>query len=285
MKYRTLILMAIIVVILLAVVLLTGRKPEAKSIVSVEEIKKLRIERQTDTTEIEISNGGYRIVKPINYPADSSLVANLINSLKGLQLGEVISQREEKYDDFEVGEKGIRLIIKNKKDIAFILGKYAGDYQHSYLRFVDDRKVYLVKGINKFLIDRRPDDWRDKTILRIDRNLIERIVIDGEEIIKKDTLWFYGEQFLEKQKIDNILNLVSNLRASGFCDTATFIAKRQIKIFAGGEYTLEIGDKRDYNYLVKLPDKPAIFLISEYIVNNFLNLISVEEKEKIKHKT
>ncbi len=280
MKYRTIISMAIVIIILFAIVILTGQKPKARSIVSTEEIKGLRIERQSDTTEIEISGGGYRLRKPIDYPGDSGLIANLINGLKGLQLGEVISQRAEKFDDFEVGEKGIKLIIKNKRETAFIIGKYAGDYQHSYLRFVNDKKVYLVRGINKFLVDRSPDAWRDKTILRIDRDLIEKIWIEGKEIIKKDTLWLYGEEVIERQKVDNCLNLLSNLRANGFSDTATFVAKRWIKVFTrGGEFTLEIGDKRDYNYLVKLLDKPTIFLLSEYTLESLLNLIP-EKKSK-----
>uniref|UniRef100_A0A7C4XL43 DUF4340 domain-containing protein n=1 Tax=candidate division WOR-3 bacterium TaxID=2052148 RepID=A0A7C4XL43_UNCW3 len=275
MKYRTIIILAGIIIILLLIVLFTGKKREPRYVISVEELKSIRIERPADTTEIEISPGGYRLIRPLEYSADSGLIANLLNGLKELQLGEVISQREDKYRDFEVDEKGIKLTLKGKKDIAFYIGKYAGDYLHSYLRFVQDKKVYLARGINKYQVNRSPDDWRDKTVLKLDRNSIAKIAFDEKEIVKRDTLWFYKDQQIERQKIDNILNLFSNLKANGFCDTAVFQKKYTIRIFAGSEYILEVGEKKDYSYLVKLPDKQTIFLVNEYVINSLNEVLPV----------
>ncbi len=284
MKYRNILILVIIIVILFLVLLLTSRKPSSPPLFSVAELQSIVICRPTDTTEIEIKENNYRIIRPFSYPGDSSTITFLLNNLKNLKLGEVISRRKEKFDDFEVGEKGTKLILKGKKEIAFYIGKYAGDYQHSYFRFANDDKVYLVSGLNKHQVDIKPDDWRDKRILKIDRELIEKISIDGEEIVKKDTLWLYKDRTLEKYKIDGVLYTLSDLRAVGFSDTSHFQPRHNLKIITtgGSEYTLEIGEKREYNYLVKLPDKTTIFLVSEYTINNFLNLVAEPEKKKKK---
>ncbi|MEO0095398.1 MAG: DUF4340 domain-containing protein [candidate division WOR-3 bacterium] len=282
MKYKNLIILICVIVILLLILTLTGKKPQAKPIITVDELNTVLVCRPSDTTEIEIKNNNYQITRPFTYPGDSSAIAFLMNNLKNLKLGEVISRRKEKFEDFEVGEKGVKLILRGKKEIAFYIGKYAGDYQHSYFRFDNDDKVYLVSGINKHQVNIKPDDWRDKTILKVNQELIEKISIDDKEIVKKDTLWMYKDKIIDRYKIDVVLRTLSELRATGFSDTSSFRITHKIKIFtsSGIEFALEIGDKRDYNYLAKLPDKPTIFLLNEYTLNNFLNLIPAEEKKK-----
>lgn len=281
MKYKNIIILICIIAILFLILVFTGKKPKTKSIIIAEELKTIVINRTTDTTEIEISNNNFKIVRPFSYPGDSSTIAFLINSLKNLKLGEVISRRREKFEDFGVGDRGIKIVLKGKKEIGFYIGKYAGDYQNSYLRFDNDDKVYLVEGITRHQFDIKPDDWRDKTIIKLDKNLIEKISIDGKEVIKKDTLWMYGEKTIEKHQIDGALNILSNLQAIGFSDTSKFVVRNKVRIFtSGGEFNLEIGDKQNYNYMVRIADRPTIFLVSEYTVNNFLNLIPVEEKKR-----
>lgn len=281
MKYKNILILTGIVVILLLIVLITGKKPETKSIISVDKLKTIRIERQDDTTEIEVAEGRYRVVKPIDYPADSAVVAGLLNSLKVATLGEVISKREEKFDDFEVGDKGIKIILKGDKDVAFYIGKYAGDYQNSYFRFFNEKKVYLVRGLNKYHVDKKVDDWRDKTIFKIDKSVMEKIAFDDKEIFRQDTLWFYKDSIIEKGKIEGVLNNFSNLRATGFSDTSGFQVKNRIKLTAGGsEYLLELGEKKDYTYPVRLTGNNTIFLVSELIINSLTNLFPAEEKKK-----
>lgn len=282
MKHKNIIILICVIVILFLILLFTGRKPQTKPIITVEELRSIQICRPIDTTEIEIRDNGYQIIKPFNYQGDSATIAFLINNLKNLKLGEVISKRKEKFDDFEVGVNGIKIILKGKKEVSFYIGKYAGDYQNSYFRFENDDKVYLVSGMTKHQVNIKPDDWRDKTIMKIGKELIEKISIDDKEIIKKDTLWMHKDKIIEKNKIDGLLYTLSDLRATGFSDTASFQPRHKIKIFTagGGEFGLEIGDKRDYNYFVKLSDKPTIFLLSEYTINNFLNLIPEQEKKR-----
>lgn len=281
MKYRNIIILLCIIFILLLIVIITGKKPEAKQVVSIEGLNTIVIQRQNDTTEIDIKDNNYQIVKPVSYPGDSSTILYLLNSLNNLKLGEIISRRREKFNDFGVGDSGIKIILKGKEETAFYIGRYAGDYQNSYFRFDKDDKVYLASGLSKHQVDIKPDDWRDKTILRIDKDLIEKITIDDKEIIKKDTLWLFGDRVIEKYKIDGVLHTLSNLRAIGFSDTSKFQVKNRIRVItSGGEFILEIGDKQNYNHLVKLQDKSTIFLLNEYTVKNFLNLISEEEKKK-----
>lgn len=281
MKYRTIFILIGIIIVLLCVVLVTGRKPEVKTIVSVDKLKTIRIERKTDTTEIQITQENYRIVKPISYPADHEVVSELLNALKNLTIGEVISTREAKFDDFEVGENGVKVILKGEKEIAFYIGKYAGDYQNSYFRFVNEKNVYLAKGLNKYHVDKKLDDWRDKTILKIDRSLIDKFTFNDKEIYRRDTLWFYKDSTIEKNKIETVLNNFSNLRATGFSDTSSFLVKDRIKVCAGtNEYILELGEKRNYTFPVRLADSNTIFLVSEWTLNNLVNLFSAEAKNK-----
>lgn len=277
MRYRNLyILIGIIILLLVVVLVYTGiEKGGTKSPFSAVDIKGIRIKRPTDTTEFTLIDGKWMLSKPLSYPADSSLMERLIADLDNLKIGEVISEREEKFGDFGVGDGGMKItLLYPKREVSFFIGGYAGDYEHSYLRFEGDNKVYLSRGLSKYTLDKKPDNWRDKSILSFDKENLKEIEIDGKRITRRDTVWVLDGVKIETKKISPVINMLSNLSADGFADTLSFQSRWKILLVLAEEtIELKVGKKLDHRYPVRRDDFPTTFLVGEGQIERLRELI------------
>ncbi len=275
MNYKKVYYLITVIIILIGLIVILGHKSGPRMLIGNQKLFGVIIERPRDTTEIKIAMGQAVLVKPINYPADSGFVSQMVNQLQHAELGEVISEREGRYKEFQVSDRDIKVTLKLKRPISFYIGKYAGDYQHAYLRFAGDKKIYLVRGISKFTFDRSPDDWRDKLIVSFDKEKVKKLVIRGKEIIKKDTLWYCEGKKLDKKEIAAVLGLFSNLHASGFIDTLKFEPEWSAEVYLENiSYKLLVGEKcKKIYYAVKLAGLNPIFLVNEAFINRLTALI------------
>lgn len=270
------ILVAIVAVLTLVIVLYTlSERTREKKVTYIPGIESIRIERGTDTVEIALTERPPMLTKPLPYLADSVLISRLIADIEALKIGEIISEREEKFKDFGVDEGGVKVkLISPQKEISFFIGKYAGDYEHSYLRFEGDDKVYLSKGLSKYSIDRDPNQWRDKTIFSFDKDGVIEITIGDKHIEKRDTIWVCGDSEVDKNSANSVLSLFSGFRADGFADILDFSPKVHISFILKGEvYNFELGDKINNQYPVRTQGKSTIFLVGEGRIEKLLKLI------------
>ncbi len=83
-------------------------------------------------------------------------IAYLINILKDTDFGNIISDKKEKYENFNVDDKNsIKVIIKTiKKTIPLWIGKFTPDGNGCYVR-LEDGKVYIVTKNLTYEFDRK----------------------------------------------------------------------------------------------------------------------------------
>ena len=275
MRYKKIYYLIGIIIILLIIIVILNRPRQPRLLLGNQKLSGIIIERPNDTTEIKITMGHAQLIRPIDYPADSGFVFRMVNQLRHAELGEVISEKENRYKDFEVSDKDMKVTLKTRRPISFYIGKYAADFQHAYFRFVGDKKVHLVSGISKYTFDRSPDDWRDKLIISFEKNDVTKLKIKGNEIVKKDTLWFLNEKEIDKNEMDTVLQLFSNLHASGFIDTLKFEPEWSAEVYLKDlTYRLLVGKKcKKMYYAVKLEGLNPVFLVNEAFINRLTGLI------------
>lgn len=213
-------------------------------------------------------------VNPGEYPGDTIAISRLVAQIKQVQLDEVISERKETHGDFDVDDGGLRVTLDGKRSWSFYVSKQAGDYLHTCVRFVGDDKVYLAKGISKVMFDRNPDEWRDAHILTFDMATINKLIVDDQEFVKRNTRWFLDGREVELIRMTEVLNLLSTLRATGFAENALFQPVTKVTIVSDAfTYGIEIGDKHDQVlYLLRVTGRKSVFLVNEYIVDRIREL-------------
>ncbi|NLB35408.1 MAG: DUF4340 domain-containing protein, partial [Elusimicrobia bacterium] len=142
---------------------------------------------------------------------DSNKINSAISSIKDIDLSDIISNREEKYQDFGVDPMGARRLVLNEEVEVFI-GNRASDWMSSYLRYLvspegDSSPVYIVSGIMRESFPVSLNDWLEKQVFIFSQPLLKL----GLEM--EDNQY---EILSEEESFEDILQQLTRIKASGF---------------------------------------------------------------------
>jgi len=146
------------------------------------EIKKIQIIKTGKTITLLKKNEQWSI-QPQDYPADQDKIQKLTQAISGLILTDVISESENyiKYglDD----KKKITIKAHNSKEVLrqFDIGKEAATYQHTFVKIPKDRRVFHAKNSFRSDFEHKVADFRDKTVLKFDKNEINSVEMKSNE--------------------------------------------------------------------------------------------------------
>jgi hypothetical protein len=157
----------------------------------------IRLQTPTDKVLLKKKAGEWQVEQPITYPADSRLVRDMLSKLAAMEMetDEPLSQDPLRDTVYQVGETGTQVAIAIGTDTVanLIVGKMAPDSRHTFVRRSGNNNIYSVSGLYVSQLNRKVRDWRDKTILDIARDSINRIDLQWPNqtfsLVKVDSLW------------------------------------------------------------------------------------------------
>jgi hypothetical protein len=256
---------------------------------------KLAAEEADKITKIQIQNAGkgevilekqgdaWKVVKPVNYPANQAHVKALIDNLKELRLKDSIDTGKTQYAAFDLeDEKAVRVQLYKDATKAFDLYFGKSGSRGQMTRLTEKDGVYVTSGYSSYLYTREVKDWRDRDIVKFEDGNVISAAISNENgnfsFSKNDDKWtgtFKGKAIpsLEPEKVKDMLRSFKALTADDFGDgktptetgldkpaTVTFTLKDEggtIKILVGKTST---GTSR---YAQK-DGNPTIFTVSSF---------------------
>jgi len=132
-----------------------------------------------------------------DYSADSESVASALEKIRTMKMDELISENKEKQTLLEVDTVNgtILEVWDNEKNSLgkVIIGKSGPDYNSQFVREMGSDKVFRTNETIKYSFFTEKNRWRDKTIIKCDKNIIKKIIIakKGENAVEisktKDT--------------------------------------------------------------------------------------------------
>lgn len=276
--------LVVVFVVLVAVAslyTLRERRPKIRTpYFSLEADSLLRVEiRKGDTTTVfERVGGQWELTKPLSYRADQDALTNLLKKLSEVELGEVISTNPDKFSTFQLDDSSGVLVMAygrgEKPAISVILGKMSSDFQHCYLRFPRRNEVYIVGGVSRFMVDKKVDDWRDKTILSFDKEKVVELAYHYPKtefsLMKEEGKWMLGKEEADSAKVTQVLALLSDLKADGFKDGGELTPQLTlvVKLEDATEEKLLIGEEDEKGkYLAKRGDADTVFWLYSWKVD------------------
>lgn len=206
---------------------------QPKAFVDVDTSKIDAVSIHSKDTDILLKRvaGSWRLAEPVDYPAETKMVDDLIGKLGKLEIETLISEDPAKDSLFQVDTSGTQITISAGSDTVarMIMGKPSDNYRHTYCRKVGDKKIYLIKGTFSSQLNRKAKDWRDKAILEMDQERISRIDFqypkESFSLAKHDTLWYLevGDKSdqADKKMVDRVLSVLSRFRTYDFVDGDT----------------------------------------------------------------
>jgi hypothetical protein len=113
-------------------------------------------------------------VGPANFPADPMKVKDMLKVVEDLTLTELISESKN-YQRYDLDAKdGIHLKCWAKDNLTFelFIGKAAESFNHTFVKLPDNQAIYHAKGNFRNTFDMKMGDFREKTVLAFDKEII-----------------------------------------------------------------------------------------------------------------
>ncbi len=251
---------------------------------------------------------GIWLVGDNKYPADSSSIEKMLDTLKTMKLSALVSQKEDlrRYDLDDENRILVKAITEQKMAFEFTLGKTAPSLNHTFVRLKDDKNIYSANGSFRPDFDKTLENFRDKKVMEFKEASIKQISLEkdgtSKTIIAKEgkkgiedasITWTSGDgTSVDKKIVSNLLSAVSFLKCENYLDDDTKnklekekpLCKIHLKNENNMDLTLFKIDTQD-NLIGISSMNEYVFAISQFtgkeIVSNIETLLGITKEEKI----
>lgn len=168
-----------------------------------KDAQRLIITQGGKSVELAKTGDEWQLRAPFKFGADKPAVEEFLESLSVATLSEPLSTNPERHESFEVTpSSGIQLQAflqadGKDPDLDIIIGKRGADYDAFFLRRPKEDEVREGRGLSRHKFEKKPGDWADKTVCKIESGWVKSIEIQqGKESIlltKKGELWHLGD--------------------------------------------------------------------------------------------
>lgn len=238
MKSKTLITISIILVVLIGIWGVSQwqkSKPDTSAAgqlefesLSIDNIDSISISKEEDTVTLQKDSGLWKVDE---HNADSEKINSLFEDLKKLNISGPTSRNSENHEKFEVSDnKGTKLTFKqgDSEVASYIIGKQAAASQTSYIRKSNEDQVFIADANLRSLLPTKINDWRDKTVVRVNREQVKKVEFDYPEekfmlSLQEDGTWQAiddqgNSTTTEELLINRLFNNLNPLTADDFIE-------------------------------------------------------------------
>ena len=159
--------------------------PEVLKIKS-SDITKINIAKKDSNILLQKENDNW-FINNEKYPANIEKINNMLDIIQNLNLTALVSEKKDfkRYDlDPEKSIK-VKAVIDSKVVRNFEIGKTAPTYNHTFIKFKKDNKVYYALKNFRSDFNETADALRDKTVLFFNQEHIKQIVLERGDIKKE----------------------------------------------------------------------------------------------------
>jgi hypothetical protein len=265
----------------------------------------LEVTKSKVTTIIKKDGEAYKIVQPIAYAADKDAAKGAFESLAKLEFGDVVSDQKSRHGEFEVGDDGLRVVLKKAdKPVADLrIGKTTN--QMTMVRVEGKDEVWSTSGLFKYQLDKDTSAWRDKTITNFDEKDAAKLQVTakgGAKIVLGKPAptdagaapdWQVVESSVKVEPFDKsvptgVVSQLATWKANEFADGAkpeeTGMDSPELTVTVGlrngKEQTVLVGKKKgEDDFYVKTADNPQVYLVKKYNLER-MNKRPIEFRDK-----
>jgi Domain of unknown function (DUF4340) len=226
-----------------------------------------------ETTTLKKAGTDWQIVAPEAVEADASTVGTLVSTIESLEVGRVVSDNPASVKEYGLDPAKSSIAYKLAGDATFHklnLGDKTPTGSDLYARVEGQPKLLLIAAYNTDSLNRTPFDLRDKAILKVQRDGIDAVKLEGSgtpaiSLARKADEWRLSEPVSAKADfgtVDGLVGQVSAARMKGIetpgAASAAQLSAADLKKFGfekpqetatlgagSSRATLQIGGKKD----------------------------------------
>jgi hypothetical protein len=308
-KNRTLILGVILVVAVAIYLFLEYNQDNEKNYrtqlpeLDTAEISQIVVTPPADAGQIVLNKDGQQWIVNSgeeSYRADLNIIQSLIQNLDQANVKSVASTSSDNWEKFQITDDlGTRIKFENRDNTLsdIIIGKF--DYIQannpnpnpysrqpqgemlSYVRVNDEALVYAIDGMIALGLGKTMNDYRDKKITDIQKDLIGKIEFNYADqsnfsLEKQDEKWlFQNGTPADSANMATYLSRISRLRGKEFA------AKEKLPSVENASVTLTYDGSKMVEVKLYLPDTSSTYIYSSQNPTNIFNDSDQKLKEKL----
>jgi hypothetical protein len=227
-------------------------------------------------------NSGWKITEPVKTKVDQNEIDNLLSNLFAASIERELEEPPDNLSQYGLETPNVSVHIEGTEFISDTL--YIGEKNPTgtfvYARRSGNTQIFLLPQVIQSQLDKKLFDLRDKLVLDIEREEVEKFIIVGEHgritCEKRDDEWYILEpvdDMADRGSVSRVLSSVANGKAVGIeTEKADDLSKygleepsTTVEVFTGAEgkkHTLYIGDLETRRYYAKDASRSPIFLVN-----------------------
>jgi hypothetical protein len=132
-----------------------------------------------EQTTVQKQGAAWQVTSPVPAPADGAELLGITSNLASLEIQRVIDEQASDFKEYGLEPARMQVSFKlGGKEQTLLLGKKTPTGGDIYARVPDKPRVFLVSSYLEATFNKTAFDLRDKTILKVDRDKVERVEID-----------------------------------------------------------------------------------------------------------
>jgi hypothetical protein len=233
-------------------------------------------------------------------PLDKTVAPGIVSALYSWKANDFADSAKPEETGLAAPDNTITIGLKGDKKVTVLIGKKKGEEDY-YVKTADNPQVFLVKKYNLERINKRPIDFREKTICNLSEGEITEIAVardkDAYTLVKQpgktgDQAWRVTKPAgvtLDTSKVNAIVSAFKDWKATSFAEdnspkatgtakpTATIVAKSNLK---GSGCTLKVGSELSdkQNSYVERAGSPDVFVAPKWSIDRVL--VKVDDLKK-----
>jgi uncharacterized protein DUF4340 len=233
------------------------------------------------------ATGQWRIIQPLQAPADDAAVAGLVAALSAGEIKRTLEKKPgaEDLKNFGLSPPAVKVAVTLKNGLTLPtlnVGARTPLGDSAYVQRGGEPGVYLTGAALAFALEKEPNDFRDKTLVPFPLEQAARLEIQtpGKSLVlakgEKDE-WTIEAAVKKNAKADAVIGYLATLtqlRARSFVDDQPADVKKYgldrptAKISVGAKdgtnlAVLEIGGKSVNTYYARREGNPTVYAIDE----------------------
>jgi len=212
-----------------------------KELVNVDtaQVTEVRIDPAKEgTAEVRLLRKGNRWIvtsEGKEAEAGAGMVQSMLGVLMDLQSQRMVTRKKERWDNFQVGDRGTRVVVYRDADkLADLrigkagfnegnpgMGGGAGS-AFTYIRLTDEDEVYSSDGFIATHFNRSFNEWRNQLFLKVNKDEVIRIKFNYPDssytLEKKDSVWAVNNLPVIETKVNQYFSKIRFKNISEFED-------------------------------------------------------------------
>jgi Domain of unknown function (DUF4340) len=182
-----------------------------------------RVILKTPTGEMELQKKGDRweILKPLRAPGDDQKIGDLIAQVTASRIQQFVADDHGDLRPYGLAEPRGAITLFAQEDHQGQLLQIGGlpekQKDEIYVRFAPRGFVYTLPKKIEEILNTKPDDLRDRHLVRVDTNILDRITIDapgkGKTVLaRKDNNWTIASRNNARANSGEVRHLIDTLQ-------------------------------------------------------------------------